>query len=431
MRNVATTPKMTPITNIEEYTNKLGVNAREAFRSLSHASTKSKDAFLSNLAQGLTESKEVLKEANQKDIESAKAANLSKAIIDRLILNDSRIQSMADGLKVVIALKDPVGEVIEGWRRPNGILIEKVRVPLGVIAIIYESRPDATVEAASLCLKAGNAVILRGGKEAINSNLALHGLIKQSLKKAGLDERSIQLVETTDRTAVDYLLKAEGLIDVIIPRGGEGLIRSVAEKSRIPVIKHYKGVCHIYVDEHADLGKAERICYNAKVQRPATCNAMETMLVHEKVAATFLPTMGKKFQEAKVEIRGCPTTRQHLPWAKEATEEDWYAEYLDLILAVRVVPSVGAAIDHVAKYGSNHSDAIVTENLTNANRFTNEVDSAAVYVNASTRLTDGGQFGMGAEIGISTDKLHARGPMGLKELTSYKYVIHGEGQIRE
>ncbi|HHT9152871.1 MAG TPA: glutamate-5-semialdehyde dehydrogenase [Candidatus Hypogeohydataceae bacterium YC40] len=417
--------------NIEEYINTLALGAKEASRSLSHASTKAKDAFLSHLAQGLIESKEALKEANQKDIEAARAAGLSKAIIDRLLLNDSRIQSMAEGLKTVISLKDPVGEIIEGCRRPNGILIEKVRVPLGVIAIIYESRPDATVEAASLCLKAGNAVILRGGKEAINSNLALYALIKESLKKADLNEKSIQLVETTDRTAVDYLLRAEGLIDVIIPRGGEGLIRSVAEKSKIPVIKHYRGVCHVYVDEYADLEKAERICYNAKVQRPATCNAMETMLVHEKVAQSFLPRIGKKFQEAKVEIRGCPVTRKYLSWAKEATEEDWYAEYLDLILAVRVVPSIQDAIDHVAKYGSNHSDAIVTENITHANKFTNEVDSAAVYVNASTRLTDGGQFGMGAEIGISTDKLHARGPMGLKELTSYKYVIHGEGQIRE
>jgi glutamate-5-semialdehyde dehydrogenase len=417
--------------NVEEYVNKLTLGAKEASRDLSHTGTKAKDAFLGHLAQGLIESRESLKEANQKDIGAAKSAGLSKAIIDRLLLNDSRIQSMAEGLMTVISLKDPVGEVIEGWRRPNGILIEKVRVPLGVIAIIYEARPDATVEAASLCLKAGNAVILRGGKEAINSNIALYALIKASLKKAGLDERSIQLVETTDRTAVDYLLRAEGLIDVIIPRGGEGLIRSVAEKSRIPVIKHYKGVCHVFVDEYADLEKAERICYNAKVQRPATCNAMETMLVHEKVAQSFLLRIGKRFQEAKVEIRGCPVTRKHLPWAREATEEDWYAEYLDLILAVRVVPSVAAAIEHIAKYGSNHSDAIVTENVTNANRFTNEVDSAAVYVNASTRLTDGGQFGMGAEIGISTDKLHARGPMGLKELTSYKYVIHGEGQIRE
>jgi glutamate-5-semialdehyde dehydrogenase len=417
--------------NIEEYVNKLALGAKEASRGLSHASTAVKDAFLKYLAQGLMDSKEALQQANQQDIESAERAGLSKAIIDRLLLNDSRIQSMADGLKTVISLKDPVGEVLEGWRRPNGILIEKVRVPLGVIAIIYESRPDATVDAASLCLKAGNAVILRGGKEAINSNMALYTLIKAALKKAGLNEKCIQLVEIIDRTAVDYLLKAEGLIDVIIPRGGEGLIRSVAEKSRIPVIKHYKGVCHVYVDEYADLEKAERICYNAKVQRPATCNAMETMLVHEKVARAFLPRMGRKFQEAKVEIRGCPTTLKYLPWANEATEEDWYAEYLDLILAVRVVPSIGDAIDHIAKYGSNHSDAIVTENVTHANKFTNEVDSAAVYVNASTRLTDGGQFGMGAEIGISTDKLHARGPMGLKELTSYKYVIHGEGQIRE
>ncbi|MFN3467999.1 MAG: glutamate-5-semialdehyde dehydrogenase, partial [Candidatus Brocadiales bacterium] len=304
--------------NIEGYVNRLATGAKEAARNLSHASTAVKDAFLGHLAQLLVESRETLKTANQKDIDAARSAGLSKAIIDRLLLNDSRIQSMAEGLKTVISLKDPVGEVMEGWRRPNGILIEKVRVPLGVIVIIYESRPDATVEAASLCLKAGNTVILRGGKEAINSNIALYGLIRGALKKAGLDERSIQLVEITDHAVVDCLLRAEGLIDVIIPRGGEGLIRSVAEKSRIPVIKHYKGVCHVYVDEHADLEKAERICYNAKVQRPATCNAMETMLVHEKVAQSFLPRIGKRLQEAKVEIRGCPVTRKHLPWAREA-----------------------------------------------------------------------------------------------------------------
>jgi glutamate-5-semialdehyde dehydrogenase len=418
-------------TSVEDYVTELVCGAKEASRRLAHAGTAVKDSALLAIAQGLIDSRDELQRENQRDIESAKKAGLGKALIDRLLLTDTRIKAMADGLKTIVSLKDPVGEVIEGWKRPNGILIEKVRVPLGVILIIYESRPDVTAEAAALCLKAGNAVILRGGKEAINSNLAIYGVIKKSLEQVGLDPRCIQIVETTDREAVDYLLKAEGYIDVVIPRGGESLIRAIAEKSRIPVIKHYKGVCHTFVDEHADLEKAERICFNAKVQRPATCNAMETMLVHEKIAQVFLPKIGTKMKEAGVELRGCHKTRQILPWAKEATEEDWYAEYLDLILAVRVVDSLDTAIDHIARYGSNHSDAIVTENFTSAQRFINEVDSAAVYVNASTRLTDGGQFGMGAEIGISTDKLHARGPMGLKELTSYKYVIHGSGQVRE
>ena len=417
--------------NIEEYIAELTRGAKEASRRLACTGTAQKDAAILAIVAGLVDSRNNLQRENQRDIEAARRAGLGNALIDRLLLSDRQIKTMTDGLRTIVSLKDPVGEVMSGWKMPNGMLIEKVRVPLGVIAIIYESRPDVTAEAAALCLKAGNAVILRGGKEAINSNLSIYKIIKKALSDSGLDPRCVQIVETTDRAAVDLLLKAERYIDVVIPRGGEELIRAVAEKSRIPVIKHYKGVCHVYVDEYADLDKAEKICINAKVQRPATCNAMETMLVHEKVAGSFLPRIGKKLQGARVEIRGCPVTRKHLTWAKEATEEDWYAEYLDLILAVRVVPSVGAAIDHIARYGSNHSDAIVTENITHANKFTNEVDSAAVYVNASTRLTDGGQFGMGAEIGISTDKLHARGPMGLKELTSYKYVIHGEGQIRE
>lgn len=417
--------------NIEEYITELAHGAKEASRHLAYASTARKDAAILAIAGGLVDSRNDLQRENQRDIEAARKAGLGKAIIDRLLLNDMRIKAMTEGLRTIVSLKDPVGEVMEGWKMPNGMLIEKVRVPLGVIAIIYESRPDVTAEAAVLCLKAGNAAILRGGKEAINSNLSIYRIIEKALKDSGLDPRCIQIVETTDRAAVDLLLKAEGYIDLVIPRGGEELIRAVAENSRIPLIKHYKGVCHVYVDEHADLDKAERICINAKVQRPATCNAMETMLVHKSIAENFLPGTASKMKEAGVELRGCSNTRKILPDIKEATEEDWYTEYLDLILAVRVVSSFDEAVDHIAKYGSSHSDSIVTENITNANRFTSEVDSAAVYVNASTRLTDGGQFGMGAEIGISTDKLHARGPMGLPELTSYKFVIHGNGQIRE
>lgn len=417
--------------NIEEYIAELTRGAKEASRRLACAGTAQKDAAILAIVAGLVDSRNNLQRENQRDIEAARRAGLGKALIDRLLLSDRQIKTMTDGLRTIVSLKDPVGEVMSGWKMPNGMLIEKVRVPLGVIAIIYESRPDVTAEAAALCLKAGNAVILRGGKEAINSNLSIYKIIKKALSDSGLDPRCVQIVETTDRAAVDLLLKAERYIDVVIPRGGEELIRAVAEKSRIPVIKHYKGVCHVYVDEYADLDKAEKICINAKVQRPATCNAMETMLVHKNIAEKFLPGTAKKMKEAGVELRGCSNTRKILPDIKEATEDDWYAEYLDLILAVRVVSSFDEAVDHIAKYGSSHSDAIVTENVTSANRFTNEVDSAAVYVNASTRLTDGGQFGMGAEIGISTDKLHARGPMGLPELTSYKFVIHGNGQIRE
>ena len=417
--------------NIEEYIAELTRGAKEASRRLACTGTAQKDAAILAIVAGLVDSRNNLQRENQRDIEAARRAGLGNALIDRLLLSDRQIKTMTDGLRTIVSLKDPVGEVMSGWKMPNGMLIEKVRVPLGVIAIIYESRPDVTAEAAALCLKAGNAVILRGGKEAINSNLSIYKIIKKALSDSGLDPRCVQIVETTDRAAVDLLLKAERYIDVVIPRGGEELIRAVAEKSRIPVIKHYKGVCHVYVDEYADLDKAEKICINAKVQRPATCNAMETMLVHKNIAEKFLPGTAKKMKEAGVELRGCSNTRKILPDIKEATEDDWYAEYLDLILAVRVVSSFDEAVDHIAKYGSSHSDAIVTENVTSANRFTNEVDSAAVYVNASTRLTDGGQFGMGAEIGISTDKLHAPGPMGLPELTSYKFVIHGDGQIRE
>ena len=338
---------------------------------------------------------------------------------------------MADSLRQMARLEDPIGRVDKMWRRPNGLLIGKVIVPLGVIGIIYEARPDVTVDAAALCLKAGNATILRGGSEAIHSNICLADLLRKVIEEAELPRGSIQLIRTTDRNAVMEMLKLDEYIDVIIPRGGESLIRTVTENSTIPVIKHYKGVCHTYVDEEADLDMAEKIAFNAKVQRPGVCNAMETLLVDEKIAAQFLPGMIKKFQGAGVEVRGDEKTCKIAEGIKPATEEDWQTEYLDLILSVKVVKGIEAAIHHINRYGSHHSDAIVTENLRKSRKFLQEVDSAAVFVNASTRFTDGGEFGLGAEIGISTQKLHARGPMGVCELTSSKFIILGDGQIRE
>ncbi|HHT9125880.1 MAG TPA: glutamate-5-semialdehyde dehydrogenase [Candidatus Brocadiia bacterium] len=416
--------------DIKSYIEGVTKGAKAASRQLSQIGTAAKNAVLIEIANNLLSAKSHLKAENEKDIQSATNAGLSPAMIDRLRLTDSRIEAMADGVKIVAHLKDPVGEVIEGHVRPNGLFIQKVRVPIGVIAIIYESRPNVTADAASLCFKAGNASILRGGKEAIHSNLAIYKILASALEKFGLDKRCIQVIETIDRTAVDLLLQADKYIDVVIPRGGESLIRAVAEVSTIPVIKHYKGVCITYVDEFANLKMAEEICFNAKVQRPATCNAMETMLVHEKVASTFLPPMAKRMQEAGVELRGCEKTCQIIHGIKKATEADWYTEYLDLILNVKIVPSIDSAIEHITTYGSAHSDAIITENLSNANKFTREIDSACVFVNTSSRFSDGYEFGMGAEIGISTDKLHARGPMGLTELTSYKFIVHGNGQLR-
>ena len=417
--------------NIENYINQIVKNAKAASRTIASANTATKNAALNYIAGGIISSAAMLKSENEKDIAAAQKAGLSEAIIDRLRLTDSRIKGMADGVRQIISLSDPVGQLISGHTRPNGLQIQKVRVPIGVIVIIYESRPNVTADAAALCLKAGNTVILRGGKESIHSNIAINKILSSALEKAGLDNRCIQLVEIIEREAIDYLLTADQYVDVVIPRGGEALIRTVVEKSTIPVIKHYKGVCHTYVDEFANLKMAEEICFNAKVQRPATCNAMETMLIHEKIATVFLPGMAKKLEDAGVEIRGCKNTCKILSNIKSAADEDFYNEYLDLILNVKVVNSLDDAIAHMAKYGSNHSDAIVTDKIANALRFTKEVDSAAVYVNASTRFTDGYEFGMGAEIGISTDKLHARGPMGLEELTSYKFVVFGNGQLRK
>lgn len=416
--------------SIENYIDQIVKNAKIASRDIASASTTKKNIALQNIAEDIIFSSEMLKKENEKDVAAAKEAGLSEAIIDRLRLSDTRIRGMSEGVRQIIHLADPIGELLQGHTRPNGLQIQKIRVPLGVIVIIYESRPNVTADAAALCLKAGNAVILRGGKESIHSNIAIYRILTSALENAGLDTRCIQLIETIEREAIDYLLKADKYVDVVIPRGGEALIRTVVEKSTIPVIKHYKGVCHTFVDEFANLRMAEDICFNAKVQRPATCNTMETMLVHEKVASTFLPGIAKRLQDVGVEIRGCSRTCAILKNIKRATEDDYYNEYLDLILNVKVVSTFDEALAHIVTHGSNHSDAIVTDNIGHAMRFTKEVDSAAVYVNASTRFTDGYEFGMGAEIGISTDKLHARGPMGLEELTSYKFVVYGNGQLR-
>lgn len=405
--------------------------AKVASRILANISTAKKNKALRSVAGSLIKNKSWIKRENKKDLEAAKKARLSNTMIDRLVLNDKRIKDMADGLREVVNLPDPVGEDIKKWRRPNGLCISKVRVPFGVIGIIYESRPNVTIDSAGLCLKSGSSVILKGGSEAINSNLSLVKVMKRALKKSDLPEACVQILDRKSREAVKYMLSLDRYIDLIIPRGGEGLIRVVSDNSKIPVIKHYKGVCHVYVDKDADLKMAEKICLNAKVQRPGVCNAMETMLVHKSVAKKFLPGMIERFKEQGVEIRACSLTRRIVKGVKAARTKDWSTEYLDLILSVKVVGSLEEAIEHINKFGSSHSDAIVTKRSKSADRFLKQVDSAVVFVNASTRFTDGYQFGMGAEIGISTDKLHARGPMGLEELTTYKFVVHGNGQLRK
>lgn len=404
--------------------------AKEAGDKLGNISRQIKDKALLAMADSLLKRRKETLRANAKDIKFAKDKGLSPALIDRLTLNEKRISAISEGLKEVANLDDPVGEVISGWKRPNGLQIYKIRVPLGVIGIIYESRPNVTVDAASLCLKAGNSVILRGGKEAINSNIALVKIISEAAYNNGIPQGAIQLIETTKRSAAQEMMRLNDYIDVLIPRGGEGLIKAVMREATVPVIETGVGNCHTYVDKDADLKKAEEIVFNAKCQRPGVCNALETLLVHKDVAEAFLPKMFKRLKRAKVEIRGCEKTLKVLPRVKKATLDDWATEYLSLILAVKIVESLKEAIAHIKHYSSKHSEAIITENYPNAKRFTEETDSAAVYVNASTRFTDGGEFGLGAEIGISTQKLHARGPMGLQELTSTKYVIWGEGQVR-
>lgn len=405
--------------------------AKTASQELANLSSIIKSKALLKMAKAIEINKERIIEENSKDVKLARKKGLSKALIDRLALNEKRIEQMSKSLEDIASIEDPIGRIKEIRKRPNGLQIGKVVVPLGVIGIIYEARPNVTIDAAALCLKAGNATILRGGSEAICSNIILADLLKKAAEESGLPPESIQLIKITDRRAVIEILKLDQYIDVIIPRGGEELIRVVAENSTIPVIKHYKGICHTYVDQEADLKMAEEVCFNAKVQRPGVCNAMETLLVNEKIAAEFLPGMIKRLQEAAVEIRGDEKTCQVMRGIKKASEEDWQTEYLDLILSIKVVKGIEEAINHINNYGSHHSDAIITNNYSKSRKFLQKIDSAAVYVNASTRFTDGAEFGLGAEIGISTQKLHARGPMGVNELTSTKFIIWGDGQIRK
>ena len=418
-------------TDLHQTIRKMGDRALAAARKLANCSTRKKNAILLAMADEIEAQREAITAANREDLEAARKAGLSPAMIDRLTLTEGRMKGMIEGIRTVAALPDPVGKRLAKTVRPNGLVIEKRRVPIGVIAIIYESRPNVTADAAVLCIKTSNTVILRGGKEAIRSNRAIAQALQTGGAKAGLPDDAVQLVETTDRDAVRELVQMDDRVDLAIPRGGESLIRAVMSCARVPVLKHYKGVCHIYVAPDADQDQALAIIENAKCQRPGTCNAVETLLVDQSIAETFLPKLGAWAKRAGVTLRACRAAQAWLPDAEAATADDWTAEYLALILSVKVVKGLKAAITHINRYGSHHSDAILTADSRAAKRFLKEVDSAAVYVNASTRFTDGGEFGMGAEMGISTDKLHARGPMGLEELTTYKYQITGEGQIRK
>ncbi|MDF1579358.1 MAG: glutamate-5-semialdehyde dehydrogenase [Desulfuromonadales bacterium] len=408
----------------------LAREAKAAARVLANLSSQVKNELLKNMADALEAATDQLAGENAKDLAVGRDKGLSSALLDRLTLDTQRVRAMADGLREVAALPDPVGEVAQLSRRPNGLQVGRMRIPLGVIGIVYESRPNVTADAAGLCLKSGNAVILRGGSEAIHSNRAIGTILRAELERMGVPTGAIQVVTTTDREAVTELLKLEDEIDLIIPRGGESLIRFVSEHSRIPVIKHYKGVCHIFVDESADQDMAEKICVNAKVQRPGVCNAMETLLIDQAIAAAFVPRIVARLMREGVELRGCEVTRGFAPEIKAATEEDWDAEYLDLILAVKVVADLDAALDHIARYTSLHTESIVTCDYANAQRFIREVNSSVAMVNASTRFSDGNQFGLGAEIGISTTKLHSFGPMGLEDLTTRKFIVFGDGQVR-
>ena len=406
-------------------------NALKASRELVKLTTQTKDLALKYIAEELDNNRDLIKEKNQIDVQNAHEKGMSKALIDRLVLSDSRIDGMIKVLNDVISLKDPVGEIIGMNNLPNGLRVGQMRMPLGVVGIIFESRPNVCIEVAALTVKSANGAVLKGGSDAINSNICITGLIQKGLERAGLPKSAVEIVESTDRESVKELLKLKDYIDVIIPRGGLNLIRFVEENSVIPVIRHDQGICHTYIDEFADMDMAVNISYNAKVQRPGVCNSMETLLVHEKIAKTVLPKLKTEFDKAKVELRGCDKTCSLLPGIKKATDEDWVTEYLDLILAVKVVSSIEEAIDHINKYSSHHSDAIVSDNYNRGMQFITEVDSAACYINASTRFTDGNEFGLGAEMGISNQKLHVRGPMGLRELTSAKYIIFGNGQIRQ
>jgi len=416
--------------DIKQYVSDKAKKAKAASRALANISTEIKNSALFKMAVGLEKEASRLMTENKKDVVEAEKKGLSKAMIDRLTLNADRIKAMAEGLREVAALPDPVGEVLKMWRRPNGMEVGRMRVPIGLIGIIYESRPNVTADSAALCLKSGNAVLLRGGSEAVHSNMAISQVLSKAGSEAGIPDGSVSFIENPDRACVMEMLKLNQFIDLIIPRGGEGLIRMVSENSTIPVIKHDKGVCHVYVDCKADPEMAGEICFNAKVQRPGTCNAMETMLVHKDLSSSFLPAMIGRFIKAGVEVRGCAKTRTLVPDVKQATDADWDTEYNDLVLNVKVVDNMNDAMEHIAAHGSQHSESIVTNDYLNARRFLREVDASAVFVNASTRLNDGYEFGLGAEIGISTTRIHARGPMGLEELTSTKFIVLGSGQIR-
>lgn len=417
--------------NIPEMIQSMARRSRQASRLMARSDSEAKRRALQEMASVLRQRRSEIQTENAKDVAAAEKAGLGHAKIDRLRITDRVLEEMTAGLEEVANLPDPVGSITRMWTRPNGLRVGRMRIPLGVIGIVYESRPNVTVDAAALCLKAGNAVILRGGSEAIHSNSCLAAVLQEALKIGGLPEEAVQVVPTTDRQAVTELLNQEEDIDLIIPRGGEDLIRFVVAHARMPVLKHYKGVCHIFVDQSAELDMAADICMNAKVQRPGVCNAMETLLVHEAVAESFLPRLAEALTRAGVELRGCARTRALLPEAKEATEKDWGAEFLDLILAIRVVPNMATAIEHIETYGSQHTESIITTDYGRAHRFLQSVDSSVVLVNASTRFSDGYQLGLGAEIGISTSKIHAFGPMGVEELTTTKFVVLGDGQIRQ
>jgi glutamate-5-semialdehyde dehydrogenase len=417
---------MAPLSEVHDK----GERAKAAAAQLAQLSTATKDAALAAVATALIERSADILAANAQDVAAARQAGVKESLVDRLSLDEKRIAGIAEGLRQIIALPDPIGEVLDGWTRPNGIQVRRIRVPLGVIGMIYESRPNVTVDAAGLCLKSGNAVILRGGSDAIRSNVALTRIIREAIAGAGVPADAVQLIESTDRAAAEELMRLTEFVDVLVPRGGAGLIRTVVETAKVPVLETGVGNCHTFVDASADLAMAEEIAFNAKVQRPGVCNAMETLLVHQAVAAEFLPRICTRLIAAGVEIRGCERTRAIVPEARAATEEDWATEFLALVLAVKVVDSVEEAIAHINRYGTLHSECIVTRDLESATKFRKQVDAAGIFVNVSTRFMDGFELGLGAEIGISTQKLHARGPMGLRELTTVKWVIEGEGQVR-
>ncbi|WP_415882514.1 glutamate-5-semialdehyde dehydrogenase [Neptuniibacter sp. QD72_48] len=417
--------------NVQEYMIQLGENARAAARLVAKADTNLKNQALLAMADAIDSSRPALREANAKDLDNGRSNGLDDAMLDRLELTDARIDTMIEGLRQVAALPDPVGAITDLKYLPSGIQVGKMRVPLGVIGIIYESRPNVTVEAASLCLKSGNATILRGGSEAIHSNQAVAECIRKGLSAAGLPENAVQVVETTDREAVGQMITMPEYVDVIVPRGGKGLIERISRDAKVTVIKHLDGICHVYIDEQADKGKAVNVALNAKTHRYGTCNTMETLLVHANIAAEVLPELAERYQAVGVELRGCERTKALLPFINDATEEDWVTEYLAPVLAIKLVDDMDEAIRHINRYGSHHTDSIITENYTKSRAFLREVDSSSVMVNASTRFADGFEYGLGAEIGISTDKIHARGPVGLDGLTSEKYVVLGDGHIRQ